>query len=77
MSKGSDLKKLISGWEKDGTLEEKREVLDKIPKQCVDCNSKNIKYWDETDEEIILQCRICKRFITIPFRNDKLRFYFS
>ncbi len=77
MSKGSDLKSIISSWEKDGTLERKKQALDKIPKFCTTCESENIEYWDETDEEIIFQCKKCKSFITIPFRNDKMGFYFT
>lgn len=76
MSKGHDLKKIISNWEKEGTLEQKIEALEKIPEKCLYCNNGTIGYWDETDEEIIFQCKVCKAFITIPFRKDKLRFYF-
>ena len=49
----------------------------KISEYCDGCKSQNVKYWDETDEEIIFKCLDCNRFITIPFKNDKLRFYFS
>jgi len=31
MSKGYDLKKIISNWEREGTLEQKIEALEKIP----------------------------------------------
>ncbi len=77
MSKGFDLKKIISNWEKEGTLEQKRQALEKIPKKCIKCRSENIEYWDETDEEIIFQCKNCSQYITIPYKKDKLRFYFT
>ncbi|MHA2392005.1 MAG: hypothetical protein ACXAEX_08535 [Promethearchaeota archaeon] len=77
MSKGSDPEKFISDWEKEGTLEKKMDIIEKIPEVCLKCNSRAIKYWDKTDEEFIFQCKICKTYITIPLRMDKLKFYFS
>jgi len=77
VSKGFDLKQLKSIWEKEGTLEQKKQALDKIPKLCIECNSENIEYWDETEEEIIFRCKMCKIFITTPYKKDKLRFYFT
>lgn len=76
MSKGFDLESIVSSWEKEGTLERKKQALDKIPKFCIKCNSENIEYWDETDEELIFRCSKCKTFITIPYEKDKLRLYF-
>ncbi len=76
MSKGFDLKKLISDWEKEGTLEQKKQVLDKIPKVCVECKCEIIEYWSETEEEIVFQCINCRRYYSIPFNQDDMRFYF-
>jgi ribosomal protein L33 len=76
VSKGFDLKSKISSWGKEGTLERKKQALDKIPKFCTKCNNETIEYWDKTDEEIIFRCSMCKTFITIPYKKDKLRFYF-
>ncbi len=66
----------MSKWEKEGTLEQKKAILDKIPKKCINCKSENISYWDETDEEIIFECKDCKAFLPIPYDTNKLRFYF-
>ncbi|MHA1272860.1 MAG: hypothetical protein ACTSVV_00970 [Promethearchaeota archaeon] len=60
---------------RDAILNDK-QVIKKI-KSCFFCNSSSLEYWDETDEEIIYKCEVCKRYITVPFKNDKLRFYFS
>ncbi|MHA1988185.1 MAG: hypothetical protein ACW98D_16240 [Promethearchaeota archaeon] len=76
-SRGFDLKSIISSWEKNGTLEEKKQVLDKVPKVCVDCKCQNIEYWGETEEEIVFRCRNCKKYYSIPFNQDPIRFYFS
>jgi hypothetical protein len=76
-SKSRDLNKIISNWERDGTLELKKDILNKLPDNCINCGSRNIYYWDETDEEIIFQCENCKRFYPFPFNKDKLNFYFA
>ena len=76
VSKGFDLKKLLSSWEKEGCLEQKKQVLDKIPRTCIRCSSSSIEYWDETDEEIIFQCKDCKRFIAIPYKSDKQKLFY-
>lgn len=76
-AKGYNLNKILSNWEKEGTLEHKKAILDKIPKSCIGCNSEDIYYWDETDEEIIFQCKNCKRYYSFPFDEDKLHFYFA
>ena len=57
-------------------LEIKEKKLDVIPKNCYICNSEEIKFWDETNEEKIYMCLSCKHFIAIPFDVDKIRFYF-
>ena len=57
-------------------LEIKEKKLDVIPKNCYICNSEEIKFWDETNEEKIYICLSCKHFIAIPFDVDKIRFYF-
>ena len=75
MSKGFDLNKIVSNWESEGTLEYKKRVLNRIPERCIKCHSNEINYWDETDEEIIFQCGICKRCYPIPFDPNKLKIY--
>ncbi|MFX1456948.1 MAG: hypothetical protein ACFFDB_16350 [Promethearchaeota archaeon] len=77
MSKDSNVNNLISSWEKEGTFEKKKKVLERVPRNCLRCGSVVIEYWDETDEEIIFQCNNCKRFITIPYKQDDLKFYFT
>jgi len=77
VSEGFDLKNIISSWEKEGALELKRQALDKLPKVCVECKCENIEYWSETEEEIVFQCRNCRRYYSIPFVQDDLRFYFT
>lgn len=77
MSKGFDLKKLISDWEKEGTLKQKKRALDKVPNICVDCRSEKIEYWGETEEEIVFLCKECKRYYSFPFNQEDIRFYFS
>ncbi len=77
MSKGIDLKKVLSDLENKGVLKQIKRILDEISGSCIRCNSDEIVYWDETDEEIIFRCKICKSFLTIPYRKDKLRFYFT
>lgn len=71
-----DLNKILSNWEKEGTLDIKKKILERIPKNCIRCNSENIDYWGETDEEIVFQCVDCKAFNPIPFDPSKLHFYF-
>ena len=69
--------KILANWKKEGTLENEKVILNKVPKKCINCNSENISYWDETDEEIIFQCIKCKRYYPIPFNQDNTRFYFT
>ncbi len=54
------------------------EAMGRAPKLCVDCE-KEVRYWDETDDEVIFQCvnATCKRFYTIALDPNKLAFYFS
>ena len=56
----------------------KAEAMERAPELCVDCG-KEIRYWDETDEEVIFQCvnATCKRFYTIALDPNKLAIYFS
>ncbi len=77
MSKGYDLKKLISNWKREGTLEEKSQVLSKIPKECIDCKNEKFEFWGETEEEIVFRCIKCRRYYSIPFKSEDLRFYFT
>ena len=58
------------------TILTRQEAIQKKRKTCWNCNSENIKYWDETDEEIIFQCQDCKGFHPIQFDTSKLKFYF-
>ena len=76
-SKSRHFNEILANWEREGTLEFKRGIIEKIPEHCINCNSGNIEYWDETDEEIIFQCKGCKRFYPFPFHKDKLNFYFA
>ena len=76
MSKGYDLKNSASDLEKKEVNKQDTRNLNEFPESCINCHSQDIEYWDETDEEIIFQCKVCKKFITIPFRRNKLRFYF-
>lgn len=77
MSKGYDQKKIPPGSEKKGVIVQNKKILDKKFDNCINCNNNEIEYWDETDEEAIFQCKKCKSFITIPFRKNKIRFYFT
>jgi len=56
----------------------KAEAMERAPELCVDCG-KEIRYWDETDEEVIFQCvnKTCKRFYTTALDPNKPAFYFS
>lgn len=74
-AKGYSLDKILSNWKKEGTIDQKKVILDRIPNICIDCNSESIEYWDETDEEIIFQCQSCKKFYPILFDPDKLKIY--
>jgi hypothetical protein len=58
-------------------MEKTETYSEKIPKKCQRCDSKNIDYWDETDEEIIFKCFNCKQFYPIPFHKNKLNLYFN
>ena len=72
-----DLKKIKSKWAREGTLEQKEKVLEKIPKVCIDCRCQEFNYWGETSEEIVFICRKCQRYYSIPFNRDGTHFYFS
>ena len=54
----------------------REEALEEKPKKCWNCESENIEYWDETEEEIIFQCQECKGFHPIQFDKSKLKMYF-
>ncbi|KKM97993.1 hypothetical protein LCGC14_1162410 [marine sediment metagenome] len=54
----------------------KEEASELAPKECEDCNGE-VKYWDETEEEIVFQCTGCKRYYSIPLDPNKLTIYFS
>ena len=77
MSKGDDLKKIISNWERQGTLKQKEPALNRIPNECVKCNNNGFNFWGETDEELVFRCKKCGRYYSIPFKQDTIRFYFS
>ncbi len=47
------------------------------PSKCRFCKGMKIRYWDETDEEVIFRCADCGKFIPIPFSKTILRFYFD
>jgi len=57
-------------------LDIKEKKIDPVPKKCDVCNSEEIRFWDETNEEKIYKCQNCNHFIAIPFTIDKIRFYF-
>ncbi len=68
----------------DGNLEmntnelssEKERLKDK-PEDCWYCKSSQVKYWDETDEEIVFKCHKCGKFMAIPFDKSVLHWYFA
>ncbi len=68
-------KRLIKNSE-NKMLDIKEKEIDPVPKKCYVCNSEEINFWDETNEEKIYKCQNCKRFTAIPFTVDKIRFYF-
>ena len=55
----------------------REDALKKRPKACENCNGKHVKYWDETDEEVVFQCADCGRYYPVPFDTSKLHFYFA
>ena len=68
-------KRLIKNSE-NKMLDIKEKKIDHVPKKCYICNSEEIRFWDETNEEKIYKCQNCKHFTAIPFTVDKIRFYF-
>ena len=54
----------------------RQEVYNLVSDSCSDCNGE-VKYWDETDEEIIYQCTRCNKFYTIPYDPQSKTIYFS
>lgn len=68
-------KRIIKKTE-NNMLEIKEKKLDAVLKKCYICNSEEIRFWDETNEEKIYKCQKCEHFIAIPFNVDKIRFYF-
>lgn len=77
MSKGYNLKNSASDQKKKEESKGTKNNLDESCEFCIKCKSQNVRYWDETDEEIIFQCNACKSFISIPFSRHKLKFYFA
>ncbi|MFX1476843.1 MAG: hypothetical protein ACFFCI_01810 [Promethearchaeota archaeon] len=76
MSKGDDFNMIISNWERKGTLEHKKQVLERFPQICIYCNNEKINYQNETNEEIIFQCDRCKKFFPMPFNPKELKLYY-
>ncbi|MHA2127930.1 MAG: hypothetical protein ACW99E_21715 [Promethearchaeota archaeon] len=77
MSEGYDLKKLSSSLGKKDSLEKVKGIANNGPDSCPICKGEKFIYWDETDEEIIFQCKFCKTFASVAYKRDKLKFYFN
>ena len=54
----------------------REDVLKERPEIC-ECNSNNIEFWDETDEEILFKCQQCGKYYPIPFDRSHPHFYLS
>ncbi len=55
----------------------REEVLKEKPQQCWHCEDLQVKYWDETDEEIVFKCHKCGKFMAIPFDRSTQHWYFA
>ena len=54
----------------------REEVLKCAPEYCLECNGE-VKFWGETEEEIIFQCVKCTKHYTIPYDPKSETIYFS
>ncbi len=54
----------------------REEIFKLAPGNCPECNGE-VKYWDETKEEIIFQCIKCTKHYTIPYDPMSKTIYFS
>ena len=52
-----------------------KEILEKVPKECEECNNTRIEFYDETEEEYIFRCIDCGAFYPIPIDPEKLHLY--
>lgn len=57
-------------------IRSRAKVYKLAPEFCLECNGE-VKYWDETEEEIIFQCVKCTRQYTIPYDPHNKTIYFS
>jgi len=59
------------------TLEDFLENI--VPKECWNCKSTEMAFWDYTDEEALWRCKKCNRLTPRPFDfrdpNGKIHFY--
>ena len=51
----------------------REEVMKEKPQDCWFCQSDQVKYWDETDEEVIFKCQECGRYMPLSFDKNPTR----
>ncbi len=51
------------------------EILDKVPKECEECFSIRIEFWEETADEYVFRCYDCGAFYPLPIDPTKSRLY--
>ncbi|MFX0186113.1 MAG: hypothetical protein ACFE8A_00100 [Candidatus Hodarchaeota archaeon] len=52
-----------------------KEILERIPKECEECSSIRIEFWEKTEEKYLFRCIDCGAFYPIPINPDKLHLY--
>jgi len=48
-----------------------KEILDKVPKECEECNGTRIEYWDDISDEHVFRCIDCGMYYPIPKDLEK------
>ncbi len=71
------MKNNTKAFKNENLIENANFELLKNHNNCLQCKSERVKYWDETEAEIIYKCLDCSHFYTIPLNKDKLNIYFS
>jgi len=51
------------------------EILEKVPKECEECHSIRIEYWEETEDAYVFRCYDCGAYYPIPIDPNKLPLY--
>jgi len=49
-----------------------KEILDKVPKECEECNGTRIEYWDDIGDDHVFRCIDCGMYYPFPTKAERI-----